>query len=498
MYDDKAITLLSPPPTISASDHSNKKKANAGNTDHFDNCRDEVKLNSVSVSDTITSQSEGPMRIQCSRLPSSDISTKLSYVDTIKVSVSKEKLCDNQTTARNVKNHVEISQSSSSCSDNTFKPLVNKSQEAKSATCETSMKDINVENSSQMRDKMCNSHDTEEKKCSLPLCIDSHFFSVNQTKAIASASLLQSKARLAALTAPFGRNGIEVIMLDPFWMDSGTSRKQNQQPLFCLANDILQAPPHAGFLSSPPRKYCELVMTDSVVLPTWLIPCSEAFWNSRKSPNGLNISSSGDDVNIPSHLLLIARVELSIWTAFWQSKSHHLQQRAWSSSTATNGSNTKLGRILCRAKKFHNYGKTIGLDQCRKIMSPVTLLSDSADTQSYVSEYDNLDKLILMPVPWVLLHGRDTEQSSGNSVGYAGSMHPVWSCIEEVERAIADRVWSGVSGEIVSKSNENTLNTSSNAMSSISTNVPSIANANNANKKKKKGKGSKKVRDYSY
>lgn len=463
MYDAQATAVQPPTSLPSGHDYASKKQENVPN-----NCEHTDVARNISVSDTITSQSEGPKRIQNSRSFSGDSLSKIkmSYVDTIKASVSKENMCENPTKQIEFKEaDYELPQLSACNEDVPLPPKTTPENERSGKIHETSS------------------------------VVGSSLFPVDQSKSIASASTLQSKARLAALTTPCGRNGIEVILLDPLWLGNGANRKQ--QPLFLLANEILQAPFERGFLSAPPKKWCDLAMTDPVVLPTWLISCSEAFWNAKKSSES-NTLSMVDDVNIPFHFLLIARIELSIWASYWQSRNHISQQRAWSPPPSPGGTNFKLSKILSRAKKFHQYGNTVGFSQCRQIMSPVTLLGDKSSNQRYISEYDSLDKLILLPIPWVLLHGRDAEQCGVNNVGYAGSSHPVWKCIEEVEGAIADRVWSGVSAEDTVTTNENICKTSSVTCVNISTSNASVSNTaassgNNGNGNKKKKKKSKKV-----
>ena len=124
----------------------------------------------------------------------------------------------------------------------------------------------------------------------------------------------------------------------------------------------------------------------------------------------------------------------------------------------------------------------------------------SSKDKDFVSEYDSLDKLILLPIPWVLLHGRDAEQYIGNIVGYVGAAHPVWKCIEKVEGAIADKAWIGVSADgklkqvgheaqsLLSSNGNNTVNAAQSVI------AQHIGGSTVGSKKKRKGKANKKVR----
>ena len=289
--------------------------------------------------------------------------------------------------------------------------------------------------------------------------------------------------------------------MDPSWLGSGT-KSPGQELLFCVAEDILQqshGEDVGGFLCEPPKEHCEYTTVNPVVLPSWLIPCSEAF--SKPVDAATTTSFMGiEDINVPFHLLLVARIELSIWTAYWRSKQQSYQQ----SSIATH--NPNLSKVLARAKDFKQHGLSIGHIQCRRIMSPVTLLKvdsrneASSKDKDFVSEYDSLDKLILLPIPWVLLHGRDAEQYIGNIVGYVGAAHPVWKCIEKVEGAIADKAWIGVSADgklkqvgheaqsLLSSNGNNTVNAAQSVI------AQHIGGSTVGSKKKRKGKANKKVR----
>ncbi len=465
MYDTRNIAIQSP--VCPGKGKSEKKSHRTGGGEQG------IKLSLVaedsscttSKSDTITSQSEGPKRIQ---------GTKQSHGDADSSNNLKGLLLLQETGTKlniQVGEHGDVLSTRSS-----QETLSSACNDAKIIGKRNRVMEMKQEAVSK-REDASSDMSSKSKKDNVDSCYQGKAFTiVNKVKSTSGGTLLQSKARLAALSTPYGQNGIEVILMDPLWFDGA----KHEKSLFSVAEDILQVKSkNGGFLSTVPK--CEGSQKTDPVLPSWLLPCSEAFWRIDSVENSKSRKAEAttsvllcEEVNIPFHFLLLASIELSIWASYCSSKG---KSGVFLATDEMKG----LPAVLGRAKKFLQHGLTIGHTKSRQLMNPVTQLNSES---LYVSEYDSLDKLILMPIPWVVQHGRDADQCGGNNVGYAGAAHPVWKCVEKVEQLITDIVWSRQ--DVVSKSSDS-LSNSERAAGSHN------GNTGNGSKKKKKNK-SKKVR----
>jgi len=303
---------------------------------------------------------------------------------------------------------------------------------------------------------------------------------VDQEMSLTSAHTLHNYVRLAVVGN--GSRGVDVLTLDHNFLSEGTN-------LLSLALKIIQndGPLRSdGFLSSPPDPlYRETVMNGEVgvdIWPSWLFTCSKAFWtkdNNRgsvayacsKSAAECSSMSEEDSLSIPFHLILLARIELSIWGAYWRhcailnsrlmSLSENAPETLASFLESTSSSNcvfpkskcwaplshslitlteesssftslfsppiSLLPHILDKARKLSKYGDEIGMEQSMMLLKPFS----SFDPTDF-SGQESLDKILLMPISWILAEGKD---EGGN---YGGPNHPVRTVLKEVEHLWAE------------------------------------------------------------
>jgi len=218
---------------------------------------------------------------------------------------------------------------------------------------------------------------------------------------------------------------------DSLLFDSSFLAKDNGVRFLQLADSLVQHHTHRkeGFLSTPPLKRSREVIKTGfpkmAYFPAWLkgsTDCTRTSFNHRREHE----EDASKPILIPFYLLLLARIEIAIWGAYYRSFSPMQQnQGPVTNSTSNSVDNTKINnniynidtvsRILQKANKLHKIGERIGLEKRQQIMDPIFSLVGFSNTQCVMKKDEKseievtiadhdclLENIIIVPWTWVI------------------------------------------------------------------------------------------------
>jgi len=263
-------------------------------------------------------------------------------------------------------------------------------------------------------------------------------------------SELHHHTRLAMFThdTPSSSNN-NCDYFDSFLLDSSFLAKDNGARFLQLADSLVQQHTSCkeGFLSTAPLKRSrEIIKTGlpkMAYFPAWLKSstyCMRTSFNHRREHE----EDASKPILIPFYLLLLARIEIAIWGAYYRytspMKQNQMKLNCRADGLATNSKsrcveNAKISnniynidaisRTLQKASKLHLIGEKIGLEKRQHIMNPIVsllkrsklqcIMHNGENVEIEVSNVDDdclLENVMIVPWTWIM---KSYQQKNNNT-----------------------------------------------------------------------------------